>query len=213
MTNNIVFAIFRQSLKRDKAQCDTASIDSVTKKWFKKGKISAAEVTEASKEIVQGGTNGNSSGSTDGVGKWANAGGPNEIRGNMSRDVVRSMTKKSSKPEVYSTRITFWDDEKCEKVEDDVFCLLPTETIDNLIDEGQPLSDFTSLPPDSPLRHRKAEWMKSVGAHGDGDEIVVCGLWGDSATYHTRDSLFMLLFNLLSGVYNTRFWIACWGKR
>ena len=81
---------FRQSLKRDKAQCDIAGIDSVTKKWFKKGKISAAEVTEASKEIVQGGTSGNSSGSTDGVGKWANAGGPNEIRGNMSRDVVRS---------------------------------------------------------------------------------------------------------------------------
>ena len=94
-----------------------------------------------------------------------------------------------------------------------MFCLIPYETIDKLAERDGDLSKYTSLPEGSPFIQRKADWMERVGAQGDGHDIVCCGLWGDGATYHTRDSLNMMLFNLISGVIRTRFWIAAWSKR
>ena len=48
---------------------------------------------------------------------------------------------------------------------------------------------------------------------GDGSDVAICGLWGDAAPFHTRDSIMMLIFNVISGVCNTRHWIATCSKR
>ena len=47
----------------------------------------------------------------------------------------------------------------------------------------------------------------------DGKDFAICGIWGDGAVYGTRDSLHLLLFNVLSGIFHCRFWIACYSKR
>ena len=49
--------------------------------------------------------------------------------------------------------------------------------------------------------------------HGDGEDIACIGLWGDGAPYHTRDSLNVLIFNVLSGRHNKRYFICGWSKR
>ena len=41
----------------------------------------------------------------------------------------------------------------------------------------------------------------------------VCGMWGDSACYHTRDSIFLLLFNSISGLSNEPIPLGAWSKR
>ena len=48
---------------------------------------------------------------------------------------------------------------------------------------------------------------------GDGEDIACIGLWGDGAPYHTRDSLNVLIFNVLSGTHNKRYFICGWSKR
>ena len=64
----------------------------------------------------------------------------------------------------------------------------------------------------SPLGSGPADWKEREGVVG-GDPFAICGLWADSATYHTRDSLLPILFNVLSGILRTRFGISARSKR
>ena len=197
----------REKLKSASQPDSNAPAGAVLKRLYKKGKLSAPDIVEASQALPR------SSGTAtqDGPSKWATAG--HGRRKHMSRDIMRSMTASSTKPEIYSTHMTFWDPDLNEQVEDEVYCLIPYETVDKLADRDGDLSQYTSLPEGSPFIRRKAEWMERVGAQGDGHDIVCCGLWGDGAAYHTRDSLGLLLFNMISGIIRTRFWIATWSKR
>ena len=197
----------REKLKSASQPDSNAPAGAVLKRLYKKGKLSAPDIVEASQVLPR------SSGTAtqDGPSKWATAG--HGRRKHMSRDIMRSMTASSTKPEIYSTHMTFWDPDLNEQVEDEVYCLIPYETVDKLADRDGDLSQYTSLPEGSPFLRRKAEWMERVGAQGDGHDIVCCGLWGDGAAYHTRDSLNLLLFNMVSGIIRTRFWIATWSKR
>ena len=46
--------------------------------------------------------------------------------------------------------------------------------------------------------------MVDVGASGDGQDIAFAGVWGDSAVYKTRDSLYVVLFNIILGMHRHR---------
>ena len=46
-----------------------------------------------------------------------------------------------------------------------------------------------------------------------GDDITVVGVWGDAAKLNTRDSVYAILFNVLSGVMHARYLICAFGKR
>ena len=48
---------------------------------------------------------------------------------------------------------------------------------------------------------------------GDGSDLACAGIWADSATYHTRDSLFLVLFNVISGIHHLRYWLCAFSKR
>ena len=98
---------------------------------------------------------------------------------------------------------------------------MPYETIDVAIDHKMqtdglvdpPLTDWCSIPEGDPLHDVKRDWMNRCNIPGDGSDLLCCGLWGDGASYHTRDQLNMLLFNCLSGIYRLRMWIGVWSKR
>ena len=78
---------------------------------------------------------------------------------------------------------------------------------------GANVSDFCSLPPDSPLRRIRREWMDEQNVPGDGEDLLLVGIWGDAAAFHTRDSISMLIFSVLSGLSHERHWVATWSKR
>ena len=45
------------------------------------------------------------------------------------------------------------------------------------------------------------------------ERFLSLGVWGDAAPYAHRDSLYMLLFNVISGRHHKRFWFATFPKR
>ena len=195
----------RQKLGLDKKEVVKGGT-TLLKKWFKVGKLSASDVQEGAQCIIEG-NSGDAS-----LRRFANA-GPKGTK-HVSRNIVRGMLHECKSPELYSTSITLWDVEKEEKVEEQCHFLIPYETIDYEIDKaGGNIEDFCSLPPGSPWHAQKRTWMKDNGVEGDGSDIAIIGIWGDAAPYNTRDSLYMLLFSVISGVNHARNWTACFTKR
>ena len=184
--------------------------------WFVKGKLSAADVQSAAQTIREGGSAGSS------IGSMAEASESGELAGNVSRDLAQPLRKQTtSGQEVYETKMTFWCDKTGKQAEDTLYVLLPCGIIEAQIDldmqkrglAAPDVSAWCSLPEDSPLIETKRAWMANVGMAGNRDNVVLCGLWGDGAVYHTRDSLNLMLFNVLSGICRTRFWISAFTKR
>ena len=94
--------------------------------------------------------------------------------------------------------------------------MLPHEVIDDEIElSGADVSEYCELPADNPLQASKQKWCEDLNVPENNDDISVVGMWGDSASFFTRDSIFVLLFNLLSGSLSRRrrFPICAWSKR
>ena len=119
------------------------------------------------------------------------------------------MAKQSTKAEIYAAPVKFWDCIEGKQIEDEMYFLAPHETLAKEVTEPH---EWTSLPEDGAYSGLISDWKTREKIVG-GDEFVGVGLWADSATYHTRDSLYLVLFNILTGVHQMRFWIAAWSKR
>ena len=196
----------RRRLGYDRAKPPESSTDQVLKGFLKKGKLQATEVQDLSAKMVQNGDKSML------VNKCSAAGGGSQKK-NMARDVMRAATKDSLKPDVYSTTCTFWDSATNSKIEDEIHTLIPYESIDNQVGDDGNIDDWCSLRPDHPLRQVKQDWMEEQGVPGDGEDVGLVGIWGDAAPFHTRDALYLVLINIISGIFHQRFWVACFPKR
>ncbi|CAK0876021.1 unnamed protein product [Prorocentrum cordatum] len=59
------------------------------------------------------------------------------------------------------------------------------------------------------LRPQVFEWAERIGiSHADTDGMIMCGLWGDGAPYHTRDSLCMFTITALTGTRSCVHYLA-----
>ena len=164
-------------------------------------------------EVLQArGASSSSSHSVVGARDWARAGARGTLPGNLSRDVISKMGKQSGYPQVYSTGCTFWDEDANAPIEDDMHFMVAHEVLDHEISDAA-VDDWVKLPVDHSLNNTKAEWMQEVGMHGDGHDVCMFGVWADAAVYHTRDSLNLILFNVISGCYQQRFWLGAFSKR
>ena len=118
---------------------------------------------------------------------------------------MQTIAKQLKSPqEVYSTKMKFWCDRLDKQVEDTVHMLLPYETIEaqivlDMLRRGSTepdISAWCSLPEGSPLIETKRAWLERVGITDSVDNVVLRGLWGDGAVYHTRDTLNLMLLNV-----------------
>ena len=189
--------------KRQKAK----SIGGFLKSMFLNGRISGPELQEASKVLVDNNTNCNEAE----VVELAKCGNSGCHRGNMHRDTISKLEKSSNATQVYSHDVPLWDADSNCQVMKEMYFNLPHEKLDDMVNRTS-LEQWTSLPPNSPLQGVVDEWCDDQGLNGS-QGVAAIGLWGDSATYHTRDQLVVLLFNVLSGVFNTRFILCAMGKR
>ena len=191
---------------------DTAPVDDLLRGLLKKGRMSAPDVQEASQQIVSilPGASSTSSASSTSILDWAGAGAGGTRPGNTSRDITTQMSKTSTMAPIYASPVTFWDPLKCESYKDDVYFLLPHETLKAEVTGAT--SEWTDLAPDSSHK-RVLDELKESQSIDKGCGFAAAGLWADSATYHTRDSLFLVLFNILSGVFHHRLWISAYSKR
>ena len=137
--------------------------------------------------------------------------------GNAYRDFMRRIVSKGNMPDLYETMIPTWDAESCSQqtCSNNVYFMLPHELLPKLcgvnVQAWAKFSDSTAT-----LASRLAQWCARTGApkRTDGcNDLVSLGIWGDSAPYNTRDSLYVILWNALSGENRTRFWLTCLPKK
>jgi hypothetical protein len=68
------------------------------------------------------------------------------------------------------------------------------------------VEELTSVDPHAPLANTLREWKADKGFQLPPDEPVAgLGVWGDAAPMNTNDGLFVLLWNILTGVHHQRF--------
>ena len=173
---------------------------------FKTGRISAPETQELAESVTTVASSSSDVRSTE----YAAAGGPRRLTGNMSRDLLRSMGKRSKLPPVYQARIPFWDAVRSEKYMDVCNFLLPHELL-FYVAESLGLEQLLHIRNNVHLENTFNTWKLANGL-ADVLSVLALGLWGDSATFFTRDSLYVMLLNIISGEHHTRYMIVSFGK-
>ena len=128
---------------------------------------------------------------------------------NLSRNVIRKLSKTSTMHEVYAADGVFWDAKAQKSYTDEMYFLLPYEIQD--ADTG-PVEDWCKLEPSSYVHSTRKSWARTMEVENH-SEIAAIGVWGDTAPYHTRDSVFLLLWSALSGIARPRYWLCAMSKR
>ena len=92
---------------------------------------------------------------------------------------------------------------------DDCYFNLPHEIIDYEIDSRG--MDEVVGEPGEKIQKLIDAWAEKTGVESNDQPVVGVGVWGDTAPYGTRDSLAVLLFNILGSVQ--RYWFCVFSKR
>jgi hypothetical protein len=185
----------------------TTHISEFLKSLFVKGRLSAVEIQEASGAI--GNCIDKTSAETGSILSWSKAGTNGERPTNVSRDVLRQMKKGVKRPEVYSTRIPFWHAATNYRYEDDVHFNLPYELLEFELGDSN-LDDWCACGPE--LQRSMRDWKRRVRIP-DAEIVAGLGIWGDSAPVNVRDSLYVILFNVVTGANHKRHVFTSWSKR
>ncbi len=97
-----------------------------------------------------------------------------------------------------------------------VAVLLPHEMLEHIVPEGSE-KDACKFSSDSPASKRSMDVTKErLGlATNEWDDYVGVGIWGGAAPYNSgkRDSLYLFLWNTVTGPNNRRIWMAAFPKR
>ena len=131
--------------------------------------------------------------------------------GNGHRDLMRYLGKNSKMPLTYQAMIPVWSNRLQKQVETVVNFILPFELLDALI--GDSLGEWTQF--GSHQIDLEADFtQKCRSLNLDRSKTVSLGLWGDGAPFSNRDSVNLLLFNVLTGGSRSliRYWICCFPK-
>ena len=87
------------------------------------------------------------------------------------------------------------------------------EFSDSLVDSGkQTVHTLTETTPGSPLDRTVEGWAGNMNIDRENDPVAGLGLWGDAAAFNTRDALYVLLFNILTGRLRDRFVLCVFSK-
>ena len=179
---------------------------------FKIGRLSAPELQEAASATAAASSAGSSAPSNDDalLRDLASAGAGGKYRGNIHRDVASKLNKRCAKPQVYSTKICLWDPDRQCQTWDWASCLLPHEILDAAVGTTS-VEEWLGFPGNPALASTLEGWKDRVGLSGVAN-VAGVGLWGDSAVYNTRDGLYIMIINVLSGSHRTRFWVCAFAK-
>lgn len=108
--------------------------------------------------------------------------------------------------------LLLWDGETDSQVVDQTDFLLPHERLNHEWSKSVDTSEWTDVPVDSPFNETRKVVCTRLGI-SDPDNTFACGVWGDSATYFTRGSIFLMLIHCLTGIVHTQFWVCAFGKQ
>ncbi len=109
------------------------------------------------------------------------------------------MSRDSIMPELYKTKGVYWDPVNETKVESDMWFLLPHEIFHKVVKDPSPWLGLDDRPNLLTTLQNTCDRLNTPSA-----DVAALGIWGDSAPYNTRDSLFLVVINALSGKHNDR---------
>jgi len=94
------------------------------------------------------------------------------------------------------------------------YFILPFEILANVVTPGNVLefSEFDAGGGSAVMQGELDQWCQRTAVPNDG-RILSLGVWGDAAPYHTRDGLYLLTWNILSGTHHKRYWATAFTKR
>ena len=131
-----------------------------------------------------------------------------------SRSIQRSMAKQSNMViEPYLFSCPLWDAASERPVESDVAMLLPHDLFDSMIPEGKEEEYCSFGAGQAGFEEDLEGWCTRTRCDMSEDFVAPCALWGDVAPYASRDSIFILVLTILSGVHRVYWKLCCLTKR
>ena len=114
------------------------------------------------------------------------------------------------KPPLHSTHVAIWDTDKHERTMQTCCFPLPREIVGCC--PTRPTRPTTSKCPQcKPTAYTRCleTQLRAGGPHA-----VACGLWGDAATFHTRDQTYLVLMNIITkrGPGGKHYWLCSFAK-
>ena len=101
-----------------------------------------------------------------------------------------------------------WDHAADRPKHQDLAFLPIHETLDVMVSEGEEESWCSTTGDQAGFAADLHEWGARMGLDVVKNLFACIGLWGDSAPFAKRQSLFLLLFTVISGVHRERFWVT-----
>ena len=171
-------------------------------KLYEKG-MSAGDIGEVADEAVslssRGASSASSSSSVVAVKRLAKA----RAKGawsNASRSLRRALIADSPLGPTYDADITTWDKKKNRKATTTMSFMPIHETLEATIPEGDEGSWCSIASHQEGFKVDLADWGKRVGVEASAlSSFLPIALWGDAAEFVKGDSLFLLVFTILSG--------------
>ena len=192
-----------QQVKDGIAKKPVKPANATVKKMFLQGKVSAPDVQALCSGITE----------DEQCVDWGRAGNSGAHPGNSSRDLISKMKKTANRIPLYEFDNVLWDKQTNSQVTDTMHVALLHEEVDDLVkDDPRAYAANDGI---SDLDKAALGWSKKVHVHANDHLIGGIGIWGDSAVYNTRDSIVLILFNILTGLCATphRIWLACLSKK
>ena len=130
---------------------------------------------------------------------------------NAWRSLKRYMTKDCQLPTAYRAKTFFWDHRRSCKKEGWLGFIPLHETLSAVVDSASADEWCVYDPLEEVL---EADLVRTCSRLGTGrDRMAALRIWGDHAEYHTRDSLGLIMFSVMTGKVRRRFLICGFSKR
>ena len=173
------------------------------KKLFLQGKVSAPDVQALGSGITEDAQ----------CRDWGRAGNEGAHTGNCSRDIVTKMKKAANRIPLYEFDNVLWDKQTNSQVTETMHVALLHEEVEDLVKDDP--HAFAANGDRTEIDRTTLEWGSRVNMPAKDNLLSGIGIWGDSAVYNTRDSVVLILFNILTGLAFTphRIWLACCSKK
>ena len=115
-------------------------------------------------------------------------------------------------PPLYHAYVNGWDPRSSCKQKLKMSFLLPHEILDHFVQPGNH-HEWSDLGDRPGLQQTLMEWGERLDIPVMQERFLSLGVWGDAAPYAHRDSLYLMVFNVISGKHHKRFWFASCPKR
>ena len=136
----------------------------------------------------------------------------NKNKHNQYRKVMNRFDKHCDLPGTYQAYLTGWDVKSGQQRKISVSFSSPHELLNHYVSEEN-ISDWSSFSAEQQnLKDTLGFWGERVGVRALEERFLSLGVWGDAAPYAHRDTVYLMLWNVVTGKKHKRFWFASFPK-